>query len=278
MLKIGLIQTSARREIAENLELVAPQIREAASGGAQLIVTPENVAMIEPIREQSMAKARTEAEHPAVPAFAGLARETGAWLLAGSLGIRRPDGKLNNRSYLFAPDGSIAARYSKIHLFDVDLANGETYRESATFAHGDEAVVAESPWGGIGLTVCYDMRFPQLYRALAKAGARIITVPAAFTVPTGEAHWHVLLRARAIETGCFILAPAQTGTHAEGRRTYGHSLVVAPWGEILADAGTEPGVTLVDLDLAQVDAVRKRIPALQHDRDFSLSTSRLAAQ
>lgn len=272
VLKVALIQTSARRDMAENLAVIGDLVREAKAAGAAFALTPENVTMIEPIRDQALAKARPEAEHPGVPLFAALAAETGLWLLAGSLSIKLPDGRIANRSMLFRPDGGIAARYDKIHLFDVDLANGESYRESATVAPGDAAVVAATPWGGLGMTVCYDLRFPHLHRHLANAGAVMLSVPAAFTVPTGEAHWHVLLRARAIETGCFVLAPAQTGTHAEGRRTYGHSLVVAPWGEVLADGGTETGIVLADLDLEKVEIARQRIPALLHDRAFTPAT------
>jgi predicted amidohydrolase len=268
-LKVALVQTNSARDIAPNLEIVGAQIRRAVDQGAEFVLTPENVCMIEPVREQALAKALPEADHPAIPFFSALAAETGAWLLAGSLSIKTEAGKISNRSFLFDGKGGIVARYSKIHLFDVDLANGESYRESAQVVPGDAAVVAPSPWGPIGMSVCYDMRFAQLYRSLAQAGARILTAPAAFTVPTGEAHWHVLLRARAIETGSFVLAPAQTGTHAEGRRTYGHSLVVSPWGEVLADGGTEPGIVTATLDLDAVEVARQRIPALLHDRPFS---------
>lgn len=267
-LKIALIQTNAGRDVAPNLAAVAAEIRAAAKNGARFVLTPENVAMLEPVRAQSLAKAEPEATHAAIPFFSELARELGIWFLAGSLAIKRDDGLLSNRSYLFDDQGRIVARYGKIHMFDVDLPNGERYRESSTFAAGTQAVVAPTPFGAIGLTICYDLRFPHLYRALAQAGASILTVPSAFTVVTGEAHWHVLLRARAIETGCFVLAPAQTGTHAEGRRTYGHSLVVAPWGEILGDAGTEPGILYAELDLARIAEARARVPSLRHDRPF----------
>ncbi len=197
------------------------------------------------------------------------------WLGIGSLALKTgdSDGRFANRSFLIDAGGAIVARYDKIHMFDVQLSGGEVYRESAAFRPGDRAVVADTPWGRLGLTICYDLRFPYLHRALAQAGADVILQPAAFTVPTGQAHWHVLLRARAIETGCFVLAAAQTGTHprsidAAERRTYGHSLAVAPWGEVLADAGQAPGVNLVDIDLAQVAAARGRVPSLTHDRGF----------
>jgi predicted amidohydrolase len=200
-----------------------------------------------------------------------MAREHAVWLAIGTLGVRAPDGRIWNRSYLVDPNGAIRARYDKIYLFDVDLAGGETYRESATIAPGEQAVVAETPFGGVGLSICYDLRFPQLYRALAKADARILMVPAAFTRTTGRAHWHVLLRARAIETGCFVLAASQCGEAPDGRLArYGHSLIVSPWGEVLADAGAEPGFVTASLDLGEVDAARRAIPALRHDRIFTL--------
>jgi predicted amidohydrolase len=267
--KIALIQTNSGRDVAPNLAAVGEQVRQAAGAGARFVLTPENVAMLEPVRAQALGKAAPEASHAAIPFFADLARALGIHLLAGSFAIKREDGLLANRSYLFDDKGRVAARYSKIHMFDVDLPNGERYRESSSFAPGEAAVLAPSPFGPIGLTICYDLRFPHLYRALAQAGAAILTVPSAFTVVTGEAHWHVLLRARAIETGCFVLAPAQTGTHAEGRRTYGHSLAVAPWGEILGDAGTDTGILYAELDLARIADARARVPSLQHDRPFA---------
>ena len=204
------------------------------------------------------------------PFFAELARETGAWILGGTLHVLLDDGRAANRSYLFDAGGRVVASYDKIHMFDVTLKDGESYRESATFRPGERAVVAASPWGGIGMTVCYDVRFAYLYRALAQAGASILTVPAAFTVPTGRAHWHTLLRARAIETGCFVVAPAQTGSHDQGRQTYGHSLLIAPWGEVLADAGTDVGFITADLDLDRVAEARGMVPSLTHDRDVAL--------
>jgi predicted amidohydrolase len=231
-------------------------------------MTPENTGMIEPVKPQLLAKARTEAEHDALPEFRALAAELGIWLLIGSLQVKLDQTSLANRSFLIDDTGAVAARYDKIHMFDVDLRGGESYRESATFRPGERAVVAATPWGRLGLTVCYDLRFAYLYRALAQAGAAFLTVPAAFTRPTGEAHWHVLLRARAIETGAYVFAPAQCGAHAEGRKTYGHSLIVAPWGEVLADGGDEPGIILAEIDPAKVDAARSMIPALRHDRSF----------
>ena len=260
------IQLTAGPDLAPNIAVAAERIREAHALGAELVLTPENTTMIEPRRALLLEKAVPEARHPGVPAFAELAAELGIWLLIGSLAIKVEATRCANRSYLFDPHGAIAARYDKIHMFDVDLASGERYRESASFRPGASAVVADLPWGRLGLTVCYDLRFPQLYRALAQAGADFISVPSAFTRPTGEAHWQVLLRARAIETGCYILAPAQCGEHAEGRKTWGHSLIVSPWGEIVAEAGDEPAIISARIDPAAVAAARRMIPALTHDR------------
>ncbi|MGO1076733.1 carbon-nitrogen hydrolase family protein [Inquilinus sp. CA228] len=261
------VQLNVGTEIEPNLQMAGALIRQARDAGATLIATPENTGFIVQGREAVLARALPEERHPGLPYFAELARETGATLLIGSLSIGLPDGKAANRSYLFAPSGEILARYDKIHMFDVDLAGGERYRESATFGPGDQAVVAPLPTGGVlGLTVCYDLRFAYLYRALAQAGADILSVPAAFTRKTGQAHWHVLQRARAIETGSFVIAPAQTGTHDQGRQTYGHSLIVAPWGEILADAGEEVGIVTAEIDLARVEEARNAVPALRHDR------------
>ena len=267
--KVACVQLNAAREIAPNIAAASASIREAWAAGARFILTPENASMIEPKRELLLEKARPEPEHPGLPAFSALAAELGVWLLIGSLQIKLDATTCANRSFLFDDQGRIAARYDKIHMFDVDLKGGESYRESRTFRPGDRAVVADTPWGKVGLSVCYDVRFAYLYRALAQAGASFLTVPAAFTVPTGRAHWHTLLRARAIETGCFVFAPAQCGEHAEGRKTYGHSLIVAPWGEVLADGGDAPGVITADIDPAKVAEARAMVPALTHDRRFS---------
>jgi len=266
---VACIQLNSGREIGPNVEATSRLVREARNAGADFILTPENSTCIEPKRDRILARAHEEDSHPAIPAFQALATETGAWLLIGSLTIKLDATTCANRSFLFGPKGQIVARYDKIHMFDVDLANGERYRESATFRPGRQAVVADLPWGRLGLTICYDLRFAYLHRSLAQAGASFLSVPAAFTRPTGQAHWHVLLRARAIETGCFVFAPAQTGEHAEGRKTYGHSLVVAPWGEVLADAGEEVGFITVHIDPAKVGEARAMIPALTHDRGFS---------
>ena len=219
-----------------------------------------------------LAHSTSEDKDSALAAFRALAAELKVHLLVGSLAIKVSDTKTANRSFLIAPDGNVTARYSKIHLFDVDLPSGETYRESGTVAGGDEAVIAQTPWGKLGLSICYDIRFPQLYRALANAGAFAFTAPSAFTVTTGKAHWHVLLRARAIENGAFMIAPAQGGTHANGRSTYGHSLIVGPWGEILAEGGTDPDIFLAEIDPELSKKARAELPSLRHDREFRLNS------
>jgi predicted amidohydrolase len=277
------VQVTAGRELAPNIEKACRLGREARARGADFIAYPENVTMIEPRGAEALRKAVPEAEHPGLAAFRDLARETGAWILAGSLSVRSGERKYANRSLLIDGGGAIVARYDKIHLFDVDLAGGETYRESERIEPGSRAVIATTPWGALGLTICYDVRFPQLYRALAKSGAAMLTVPAAFTAQTGRAHWHVLNRARAIECGAYVIAPAQCGEHAEGRRTFGHSLIVDPWGEVLADGGEGEGVVLARIDPAKSAEARRRIPALSHDRAFeppaaALDAARSAAE
>jgi deaminated glutathione amidase len=267
--RAACIQVNAGTDLHANIATAADLVRKARDRGADLILMPENVAMMEWGRDKVMGKAAPADNHPAIAAFKSLARETETWLHAGTLHIRLEDGRLANRTYLFDPTGRTVVQYDKIHMFDVDLGNGEVYRESATFRPGAEARVVDLPWGKLGLSICYDVRFPQLYRALAKAGADFICVPAAFTRTTGTAHWHVLLRARAIETGCYLLAPAQCGDHAGGRQTYGHALIVSPWGEILADGGEEPGFIIAAIDPAEVAAARRKVPSLQHDREFA---------
>lgn len=264
MLPVALIQLCASADIEENIETVSALVREAADGGAEFVLTPENTGFIEANTRKLFELAVAEEDDRTLQALTSLAGELGIWLLLGSVAVQVGEAKLANRSFLIAPDGNIAARYDKAHMFDVDLPGGESYRESKNYRAGSRAVVAESPWGSIGMSICYDLRFPYLYRKLAQAGARILTVPSAFTRPTGEAHWHILLRARAIETGCFVLAPAQTGIHPSGRRTFGHSLAVDPWGRILADGGTSVGVINTELDLDEVDRVRRSIPSLGH--------------
>lgn len=269
--KIACIQLTADREFAPNIAKIVRMIRRAGEEGADFVTLPENATMIEPIPAAALRKAVPEADHPALHAFADVVRETGVWLLVGSLSIKRDDDRIANRSFLLNSQGEITARYDKIHLFDVQLANGETYRESDYVAPGGAAVLAPTPWGPLGMTICYDVRFPQIYRALAQAGAQYLAVPSAFTRSTGKAHWHTLLRARAIETGCYVIAPAQWGTHAEGRETFGHSLVIDPWGEIVADGEAGENLILAEIDPGKVKTARQRLPSLDHDRPFEIT-------
>ena len=262
------VQLASDIEPEANLRAAAEAVRRARDAGADFVLTPETTDMMEMKRRDAFAKAKGEAEHPGLAQLRDLAGELGCWLLIGSLVIRLSDERLANRSFLIDPAGQVAARYDKIHMFDVEVPDGQSYRESKAYQPGGTAVLADLPWGRLGLTVCYDLRFPQLYRALAQAGAEVLTVPSAFTRLTGRAHWHVLLRARAIETGSFVLAPAQCGETSQGRQTYGHSLIVAPWGEVLAEAGEEPAVILAEIDPARVAEARRMIPALGHDRAF----------
>ena len=257
--------------MAANIAAAEGFARAAAAAGAKLIGFPENVAFMAPDGQGVREAARPEASHPALARFRALAKELDVWLLIGSLGIAGADdqGRVANRSFVIDSAGDIVTRYDKIHMFDVELPGGETYRESATFCPGAAAVTVATPWAKLGLTICYDVRFPYLYRALAHAGADIIAVPAAFTLTTGRAHWHTLLRARAIETGAFVFAPAQCGSHPRGRKTFGHSLIVDPWGEVLADGGEEPGFIVAEIDLGMVARVRSQIPSLGHDRAFA---------
>ncbi len=270
ILRAGLVQLRSGRDMARNLADTAELIRQAAGQGAALVATPEMTNILEPDRPRLRGLAKLQSEDESVAGFSALAAELGIWLNIGSLALMGDDGSLINRSLLFDPAGTLRAHYDKIHLFDVDLPTGESLRESQAFRGGSRAVVLDAARCRLGLTICYDVRFPGLFRQMAKAGAEVITVPSAFTVPTGEAHWHVLLRARAIETGCFILAAAQGGRHESGRETFGHSLAVGPWGGVLAEAGQDPCAIVVDLDLAEVAAARRRIPALTHDRPFAL--------
>ena len=280
MLRAACVQVTSAAEIAPNIATSSALVRQAHAEGAEFVAMPEVVNLCEMRPGQSDGKAHPEATEPALKAYRELAAELDIWLLAGSLVVKlEDDARLANRSFLIDPAGGIAASYDKIHMFDVDLKDGESYRESKKFRPGERAVVAQTPWGPLGMTICYDMRFAYLYRTLAKAGARILTVPAAFTRPTGRAHWHTLLRARAIETGCFVIAPAQCGDHEDGRKTYGHSLILSPWGEVLAEAGEKPGVIVADLDLAEVDEARSMVPALRHDRDYAMPEAlRLAGE
>lgn len=274
-MRAGLVQLNVGDDPAVNLPGTVELIRRAVAGGAGFVLTPECTNALSGNRVHQKTILRHEDQDETLAALRDEAARGGIWLLIGSLGLltHDEDGRFANRSFLISPTGEIVARYDKIHMFDVNVSETEIYRESAGYRPGTKAVLADAGFAKIGMTVCYDLRFPHLYRTLAQAGAQILTVHAAFNHITGAAHWEVLLRARAIETGCFVLAPAQTGFHAEtggkGRRTYGHALAIAPWGEVLADAGTEPGVTLVDLDLAEVDKARARVPSLSHDRRFS---------
>jgi deaminated glutathione amidase len=276
--RAGLVQLRTGTDMSGNAEAACRAVSEACRLGADFVATPEMTNLIESRRDALLSKVTEEAADPVVAALRKLAGERAIHLLIGSVALKAGD-RLVNRSLLINPDGSIAARYDKIHMFDVDLDGGESYRESRTYRPGERAVVADLPWGKLGLTVCYDVRFAALYRCLAQAGAEFITVPSAFTRQTGAAHWRVLLQARAIETGCFILAPAQGGRHDSGRETYGHSLAVGPWGDICAEvAGDDPGVAVCDIDPAAVATARRRIPALSHDRAFRLSAEAPAAE
>jgi predicted amidohydrolase len=274
MLKIGLIQFCASDQPAENLQTVLQMVRDAHALGAAFIATPEMTNCISMDRKHQKTVFHGQADDPSLQAYQKIAAELGVWLLIGSLGLKThdPDGRFANRSFMIAPTGVIVAQYDKIHMFDVDLSKSETFRESQGYRPGDKAVLANCDFATVGMTICYDLRFAHLFRDLAQAGVQIITVPAAFSPVSGKAHWHALLRARAIETGCYIVAPAQTGTHnasvGNRRQTYGHALVVDPWGRIIADASTDVGITIVEIDLDQVETARKRIPSLQHDRKY----------
>lgn len=267
---VGLVQLTSRGDMAENIAVTSGFIREAVTEGADFVMTPEVTSLLEPKTKLLFEKTHPEADDPALKAFQALASELKIWLLIGSQAFRVAEDKLVNRSLLISSEGKIAARYDKIHMFDVDLPNGEVYRESKNFRPGSEAVLAQTPWGAMGLSVCYDIRFPYLYRALAQAGAFFLTAPSAFTKVTGEAHWHELLRARAIETGCYMFAPAQYGDHGGGRVTYGHSLIVDPWGRVLADGGEGTGVIIAKIDPAEVSAARRKIPSLKNEATFRL--------
>lgn len=262
------VQMRSGTDVAPNIAAASALIREAAARGAEFIATPEMTNLLDIRPGMARAKVRREAEDESLPVLRALAAELGVTLLIGSLAIAlEEDERFANRSFLIGPDGGIIARYDKIHMFDVEVGDGQTYQESRAYRPGTEAVLSAAPFGRVGLSVCYDVRFPHLYRRLAQSGADILAIPAAFTRVTGEAHWHVLVRARAIETGCFVMAPAQGGKHEDGRETFGHSLIVSPWGEVLAEAdGAEPGIILARIDLAQVAKARGRIPSLRNDK------------
>ncbi len=267
-MRAALFQMTSGIDPAANADAIVAMIARAKAGGADMLFTPEMAGCLDRDRTRAATTLRSEADDVVLAAVREAAAREGLWVHIGSLPLKdeRADGRLANRSFLIDDTGAIRARYDKIHLFDVDLASGESWRESAVYGPGEQVVAADTPWGRMGFSICYDMRFPDLYRALTNAGATILLAPAAFTVPTGQAHWHVLLRARAIEAGCFVIAAAQTGAHEDGRTTYGHSLVVDPWGEVLLDMGDEAGLAFVDIDLSRVDDVRSRVPALANRR------------
>ncbi|WP_045834837.1 carbon-nitrogen hydrolase family protein [Hyphomicrobium sp. 99] len=268
--RAALVQMRAGRSVERNVADAVSLINEAADRGAGYVQTPECTTLMELDQDRLMSETKPEDGNAALRAFTDAARARKLWLHIGSMAVKVGERKLANRTYVIAPDGTIAARYDKIHMFDVDLGGGESYSESVNYQAGPSAILTELPWGRLGLTICYDLRFPALHRALAKAGAKFIAAPAAFTRTTGEAHWHTLLKARAIETGTFILAAGQGGRHENGRETFGHSLIISPWGEVLAEAGVDPSVVVADIDSTYVDQVRRRIPSLTHDRDFDI--------
>lgn len=265
-MKIALVQTTSGIDPKANARTLVDAVEQAAGEGAGMLFAPEMAGLLDRDRERASASIVREEEDEVLRAVGQAAARAGLWVHLGSLAVRRDDGRLANRGFVIDHEGTIRARYDKLHLFDVDLPSGESWRESAAYAPGETATVVATPAGTLGLSICYDIRFPALYQALSDAGATILSVPAAFTRPTGAAHWHTLLRARAIESAAFVVAAAQTGEHEDGRSTYGHSLVVDPWGEILLDMGEEPGVAVVEIDPARVEEVRARIPVLAHRR------------
>ena len=275
MSKVALLQITSSDDPVANLTMVRDMMADAKAQGAEWVLTPEVTNCLSGSRTHQNEVLKLQADCPVLAGLRDAANEMGLWVLAGSLAVKSdsPETRFANRSFLINDKGQIAAHYDKMHMFDVQVSETETYRESSGYAPGDRAVVADTPFGKVGMSICYDLRFAYLYRALAKAGADILTVPSAFSTATGPSHWEPLLRARAIETGCFVIAPAQTGTHSSGRgptrKTYGHSMVVSPWGDVLLDAGTDTGVFVVDLDVSDVQKARSKIPALTHDRTFS---------
>jgi len=272
-MKIAVLQMTSGIDPAANARTLTDAVAEAAAGGAAMLFTPEMSGLIDRDRARAASSLYAEADDPVLDAVREAAAEHAIWVHIGSLAVREESGKLANRAFVIGPDGDIRARYDKLHLFDVDLPTGESWRESASYLPGKDAVVVETPVGQLGLAICYDLRFPDLFRALSDAGATILAVPAAFTRPTGAAHWHILLRARAIEAAAFVVAAAQTGAHEDGRATYGHSLVIDPWGEILLDMGEAAGVGFVEIDPARIADVRSRIPVLAHRRAIPAVTA-----
>jgi predicted amidohydrolase len=268
-LRIACLQTNSGNDFDANLAALSAMTREAAAGGAKFVLSAEYALMMDGSGRTMREKALAPDGEPALSALTALSRELGVWQLAGSLTLKSDDGRMFNRSLLISAEGKAIAAYDKIHMFDATLPSGTVIKESSAYRPGERAVVAETPWGPLGMTVCYDLRFPQLYRALAQRGAAMLAIPSSFQRETGKAHWHVLLRARAIENAAFVIAPALCGDHPGKRMTYGHSLVVDPWGEVLADGGEAPGIVYADLDLAQVEKVRGMLPSLAHDRLFA---------
>jgi len=266
-MKIALLQMTTGPDMSRNLAGLEDKIREAVSGGAKIILTPENTDFLGVIPHEKRERALPEVEHPFPVLCSSLARELKVWILLGSIAVKLPSQKINNRSYLFSPQGEVQAVYNKIHLFDADLPNGEKYRESDIVEYGTRIVTTDTEFGKVGLSICYDVRFPHIFRHMAKVGAQMIFIPAAFAVHTGELHWEILLRARAIENGAFVIAPAQCGNHGAGRTTYGHSMVIDPWGRIIAKAGDIPEILYADIDLDEVSKFRASIPSLHHDID-----------
>jgi predicted amidohydrolase len=267
--RIACLQTNSGNDYAANLATLTTMAREAAAGGAKFLFSAEYALMMDGSGRTMREKAQDAQGEPALSALTALSRELGVWHLVGSLTLMSDDGRMFNRSVLISAEGRVAAQYDKIHMFDATLPSGTVIKESSAYRPGERAVTAETPWGRLGMTVCYDLRFPQLYRNLAQHGATLLAIPSSFQRETGKAHWHVLMRARAIENAAFVIAPALCGDHPGKRMTYGHSLVIDPWGEVLADGGEAPGVVYADLDLAQVDKVRGMLPSLTHDRPFA---------
>ncbi len=274
MLRVACLQTNSGNDYAANLAMLAAMMREAVAGGAQFVFSAEYALMMDGSGRTMREKAQDTRGEPALSALATLSRELGVWHLAGSLTLMSEDGRMFNRSVLISDKGEAVASYDKIHMFDATLPSGTVIRESSAYRPGERAVIAATPWGPLGMSVCYDLRFPQLYRALARGGATMLAIPSSFQRETGKSHWHVLIRARAIENACFVIAPALCGDHPGKRMTYGHSLVIDPWGEVLADGGEAPGVVYADLDLGQVEKVRGLLPSLTHDRSFALPDPR----
>ena len=274
-MRAAVLQMTSGIDPAANAAAIVEAVRQAAEQGADMLFTPEMAGYLDRNRARAAETLRSEADDPVLATVREAAARHGLWVHLGSLPLRQEDGdeRWVNRSFVIDNKGEIRARYDKIHLFDVDLATGESWRESAVYRPGEKVVAVDTPWGRMGLSVCYDLRFPDLYRALTNSGVTMLLVPAAFTVPTGQAHWHVLLRARAIEAGCFVIAPAQTGRHGDGRETYGHSLVIDPWGDILLDMEEKAGLALADIDLSRVEEVRGRVPAIANRRNIPVDVT-----